>query len=809
MSGERGLGGSLEYAAAIDEREHDVELAPRNEYGVPIVPSRDPGRRPAIMRRAGAAGAPPKAEGAGVAELERLLASRAPASPDLTALATVLARHPSEDQPIRAAIERALGTESCIAVIRGASEIRTAAMDAEGPASELGAESEIPYRSEMEAAFGRSFADVRAHLGPEAHASAAALSAHAYTKGNRLVFATATPPKDLVAHELTHVVQQHDGLAPESGISQPGDAVELEAERVAAVVASGGSAAGLISTTAPTPHVARKAKGDAASSPSKGEGLTYEQAHNKLEWAYKAALPRHKDYAGAATLLGEVDAWLKDIASGKDLQDKFAGKVGAVEQARGLVGYAITALRTTLLILRQGRNASRGQWQVTFSSFKAARPWLVTLSGEVAFKDNKVLTDIESVTADAMKVETAVAAIPVALAIGAVVAPLLIEELSMMGGTALLNFTLTNPIIATELGVFAVGAAINIQMQGGIDQYLENLKTDEGQAQAAQDLLVILHMVLANTPGEPSPRSRTGGVHPEQGAPEPAPPPRRMRVEAKVHEEEGQLRGRITRIEPENGAETAALGTPSRTAARQPPQLSPQEEGAVEWARRLAESTPEELRDPARLAKLKAEYAERQAQINKVYNEIMRGEREAPPGVSRERLRLAMEGDPETGERIPLTFPDQETYREFQADVRAVFESEGITDAVVQQVGSATKGFKGNPNKPFGPWTPESDADFAVFSAQALVQAQEVKVPVNQKVTMDGRYTVLKNEGLSGGKGFEDTRLGEKLAHLATRWKVRIWPDDPAADGIDFKMNLTTEPFSDATTVIDMRGGQQ
>jgi hypothetical protein len=185
----------------------------------------------------------------------------------------------------------------------------------------------------------------------------------------------------------------------------------------------------------------------------------------------------------------------------------------------------------------------------------------------------------------------------------------------------------------------------------------------------------------------------------------------------------------------------------------------------------------------------------------------MRGEMEPPAGVSRARLRLAFEGNPKTGERVPLTFPDEASYHAFQAELRAVFASEGITDAVVQQVGSATKGYKGNPNKPFGPWSPKSDADFAVFSRQALVQAQAVdaKVNTNPKVTLDGRYTVLKNTGEAGRAGFGDTPLGRKLDQLSRKWTERLWPD---ADKpmVDFKLNLSDAPFSGATTVVDMGG---
>ena len=105
-----------------------------------------------------------------------------------------------------------------------------------GPAAEL------PYRAEMEDRFGTSFADVQAFRGSDARAAAGQLSAHAYTVGNRIAFGDAGPGRELVAHELAHVVQGRGGLQTKSALSEPGDALEREADAVAARVAGGQSA---------------------------------------------------------------------------------------------------------------------------------------------------------------------------------------------------------------------------------------------------------------------------------------------------------------------------------------------------------------------------------------------------------------------------------------------------------------------------------------------------------------------------------------------------------------------------------------
>jgi hypothetical protein len=72
-------------------------------------------------------------------------------------------------------------------------------------------------RAFMEARFGRDFSRVRVHADGIADASAKMLGAQAYTIGNHVAFAagrylpSTSNGRELLAHELTHVVQQSDG----------------------------------------------------------------------------------------------------------------------------------------------------------------------------------------------------------------------------------------------------------------------------------------------------------------------------------------------------------------------------------------------------------------------------------------------------------------------------------------------------------------------------------------------------------------------------------------------------------------------
>lgn len=71
----------------------------------------------------------------------------------------------------------------------------------------------LPHRASFEAAFGRSFAKVRCHIGPRSQAMGAKLGFGGVARGWDVAFAEEAPDASLVAHELAHVVQQAGGAA--------------------------------------------------------------------------------------------------------------------------------------------------------------------------------------------------------------------------------------------------------------------------------------------------------------------------------------------------------------------------------------------------------------------------------------------------------------------------------------------------------------------------------------------------------------------------------------------------------------------
>lgn len=96
-------------------------------------------------------------------------------------------------------------------------------------------------RAPLEARFGQDFSRVRVHSDARAAASASAVGASAYTVGRHIVFGSgqfrpgSTDGQRLLAHELTHVLQQRDAAVTDApAITDPADPLEQQAAEAAA-----------------------------------------------------------------------------------------------------------------------------------------------------------------------------------------------------------------------------------------------------------------------------------------------------------------------------------------------------------------------------------------------------------------------------------------------------------------------------------------------------------------------------------------------------------------------------------------------
>lgn len=118
-------------------------------------------------------------------------------------------------------------------------------------------------RALVESRFGYDFSQVRVHANEQAAKSARAVNALAYTVGNDVFFADSQYAANtsaghrLIAHELTHVIQQsgwNSGghLQGQLTINQPGDAFEQEADATVGRVMGDGRASETLTPSLPT-----------------------------------------------------------------------------------------------------------------------------------------------------------------------------------------------------------------------------------------------------------------------------------------------------------------------------------------------------------------------------------------------------------------------------------------------------------------------------------------------------------------------------------------------------------------------------
>lgn len=97
-------------------------------------------------------------------------------------------------------------------------------------------------KRDMEGFCGERFGTVKLHTGQRANSLAASLGTEAFTIGTNIAFAEGkfqpgtVEGRKLIAHELTHVVQQRRGISgdlQQRGIGHPGDEYEVEADHMA------------------------------------------------------------------------------------------------------------------------------------------------------------------------------------------------------------------------------------------------------------------------------------------------------------------------------------------------------------------------------------------------------------------------------------------------------------------------------------------------------------------------------------------------------------------------------------------------
>lgn len=106
-------------------------------------------------------------------------------------------------------------------------------------------------RTKFEGSLGTDLSSVRVHTGAASADAASAVGAKAYATGNDVHFGaghydpSSSSGQELIAHEVAHTVQQRGGSPQRQHkleVSSPGDHAEVEADRAASAMVSGGGA---------------------------------------------------------------------------------------------------------------------------------------------------------------------------------------------------------------------------------------------------------------------------------------------------------------------------------------------------------------------------------------------------------------------------------------------------------------------------------------------------------------------------------------------------------------------------------------
>ncbi len=182
------------------------------------------------------------------------------------------------NRALTAALQRDCACGTCAACRADADRERSAGRILEGRGAGTGMPAEL--QRSMEDGFGHDFSDVRIHTDTHATRTAAQVDAAAYTVGRDIFFGNGHYRPEtgegqrLLAHELTHVVQQGGRDVPtgtELQVTSAGDQYEQEADRVADSIVAGGGAGASTATASPLGQRSVLQRGAA---PSKGQKPT-------------------------------------------------------------------------------------------------------------------------------------------------------------------------------------------------------------------------------------------------------------------------------------------------------------------------------------------------------------------------------------------------------------------------------------------------------------------------------------------------------------------------------------------------------
>jgi hypothetical protein len=278
-------------------------------------------------------------------------------------------------------------------------------------------------RAYFEPRFQFDFSKVRIHSDARAAESARTANAHAYTVTEDIVFDTGrfaphtADGRRLLAHELTHVIQQRGGgglAAVPRGVSAPSDLAEQEADRVADAVISGEPAPGVSAIVPASVAIQRKCAtcaednaredGDPKDSNSGvAEGVTsgngrIEAATVLLNCAKDLIIkdPSAERTAKALEILEKINTLVSDIAADEKIRKQLSSAGGFNVSYALVICGAARGVPASLIGRIKSGPVSSATFCDQITTFAAAKPYLEILAGDTAVQSSAVVAGVQT-----------------------------------------------------------------------------------------------------------------------------------------------------------------------------------------------------------------------------------------------------------------------------------------------------------------------------------------------------------------------------------------------------------------------------
>lgn len=201
------------------------------------------------------------------------------------------------------------------------------------------------------------------------------------------------------------------------------------------------------------------------------------------------------DHQGALALLDLARERVDELASyGRIKQALPKGVHGlTLESAQTIAQEGRDGVRELTRSLQRGHTVGEGTWNHLATQLRVASPVLTVTSGESAY-DESFLTAIAPASRTTLITTGIAAGTIVAGGAGATwisANAAAIAEVTLGAYTAAVAMIVRNPYAATAIAEFAASIGFNVIESGGIENFLEQLKTPEGVLQLTMDILVL------------------------------------------------------------------------------------------------------------------------------------------------------------------------------------------------------------------------------------------------------------------------------------------------------------------------------